>query len=154
MYFVISIVETRKNSRSVYAKAISAETGESLNNAKLLAKEDNYNDIYPIEISFSPDRQLLLIENYNLAQMQLIDLKTLQEIFVKKMPAGTQDDALSIWEVRTDDDGNLLCFYKNKDKTRQQSGVGRIPVGSEKMIAVDLPLDVNAHAYLASHIFQ
>jgi hypothetical protein len=151
IYFILSMVETRKNLRSVYAKAISAETGESMSTAKLLAKQENYKDANPMEIIFSPDRQLLLIPNYDLARIQLIDVKTFQEIFTKKMPQGSTEDALSIWAVRTDDDGNLLCYYRNTDKERQRSGMGKIPVSSDKMIAVDLPLDVNDHAYLASH---
>ncbi len=158
IYFIISMVETRKNSRSVYAKALSASNGESLGAAQLLAKQDDYGGLFPLQLDFSRDKQKILIINYALSEMKLVEMLNFKEVFTKKIPEQTGNDAISVTSLDVDDDGNVLCIYEHTIKengkiVEKHPGIGKIPVNSNQLLAFDLKFNV-AHAEIKSSLLQ
>jgi hypothetical protein len=184
IYFIISLLETRKNSRSVYAKTISADKGEALGPAKLLAKEEDYKSTKKFDISFSPDTSLILIKSafvpmsrsktgttptfasftcYN--TVKLITLEGYKEVFTKEMPVSDNNRDLGITSVSTDNEGNLLCIFTHIEKQKDlfgnvsnfkaiDPGIGKMPLATSKLLAFDLNIDVNDHAYLITNSLE
>ncbi len=184
IYFIISLLETRKNTRSVYAKIITAEKGEIIGPTKLLAKEEDYKSNKKFEVSFSPDTSLILVKSafvpmdrsktgttptfasftcYN--SVKLIQLEGYKEIFNKEMPASDDKGELGITSVSTDNEGNLLCIYthiaKKKDMFGSTAlieginpGIGKMPAAASKLMIFDLNVDVNDHAYLLTNSLE
>lgn len=166
IYFIVSFVETRKNSRSVYMKVLKSTTGEEQGPAQLLAKEDDFGTLEKFGVSFSQDSSLVLVKNrysridYSACtKVKLFDLESTKEIFSKDMPAEDVNGSLDITSVNTDNEGNLLCIYTHTGKPKDPSsylfpGIGKIPVNSTQMKSFDLNIGVNDHAYLTTNDLQ
>ncbi len=183
IYFIISMVETRKNTRSVHIKTINADNGAPLGVAQLLAKEEDYKLTEKFDVSFSQDTSLVLVKNNYIPRerrgatttfttadftcyktVKLFKLDGYKEVFSKDMPASDSNGDLGITSVSTDNEGNLLCIYthivKQKDAfgtsafKASRPGIGKIPAGDTRLLAFDLNMDINDHAYLLSNNLQ
>jgi hypothetical protein len=181
LYFVLSLLETRKNRRSVYVKAIRSDNGESLGPAQLLAEEEDFKSTEKFDVSFSPDTTLILIKSgirptesrgtqivsakfLSYKYVKLFDIKTYKELFKKEMPTSDAKGELAITSVSSDNVGNLLCIYSHLDKPKDlfgtkeirafAPGLGKIPVNSTQLIPFDLDIKVNDHAYLLTNSLQ
>jgi hypothetical protein len=166
IYFIISFVEPRKNSRSVYMKILKATTGVEQGPAQLLAKEEDFGSTEKFEVSFSQDSSLVLVKNnysqinyFYCTKVKLFDLESTKEIFSKSMPVEDISGKLDVTSVNTDNEGNLLCVYTHTGKSKDPGihlfpGIGKIPVNSTQMKSFDLNIGVNDHAYLTTNNLQ
>ncbi|HET6226510.1 MAG TPA: hypothetical protein VFF27_09545 [Bacteroidia bacterium] len=184
IYFIISILETRKNMRSVYAKTISADNGQAIGTAKLLAKEENFKATEKFSVSFSPDSSSVLIKSGFVPSerrgatttfitapftcyksVKLVKLDGYTDVFTKEMPLSDANGDLGITSVSTDNNGNLLCIYTHVVKEKDmfgtsaikgtKPGIGKIPASPDsKFIPFDLNVGVNDHAYLFTNNLQ
>ncbi len=159
IYFFLSILETRKNSRSVYAKSMNCENGEVLGKAELIASEDKYGQLSLLSVAFSPDttKALVLfnqgdgINPYYIKRVLLVELKSNKELFNKEMPVSDDKGNLQCTSVSADNKGNLSCIYSRKEGS---PGIGKIAFSSTQLKTFDLNIDVNDHAYLTANILQ
>jgi hypothetical protein len=163
IYFFLSLLEPRKNTRSVYVKTLNTANGEVLGKALLLASEENFKGTEKFVLSFSQDTTMVLIKSVyttyigqpttRYEKVKLFDLKTNQEIFTKEMPTSDVNGKLECTSVNVDNNGNLLCIYSHTSGDGAP-GVGKIPVNSTQMNSFDLNIGVNDHAYLISNNLQ
>jgi hypothetical protein len=175
IYFFLSLLETRNNTRSVYSKTMETAKGNILGKAELLAQESEFKDVEKLEISFSNDTTLALIKfpfrpkkriglTNNFAsttfacinKVKLFDLKTNKEIFTKEFPLTDSNGKLGITSAQTDNNGNLVCIYTHVTSQfeGEKPGIAKVPVNSTELTSFDLNLGVNDHAYLISNVLQ
>jgi hypothetical protein len=167
IYFIISLLETRKNSRSVYIKSIDTNMGDAKEAAQLLMKEDHYKGLEKFDILFSQNASLVLIKgkysnvgsDVTIKHVRLIELKNYKEIYTKEMPSADANGELKVTGVTTDNEGNLICIYAHTGKPKDPDsellpGLGKIPLKSIEMKSFDLNIGVNNHAYLITNNLQ
>lgn len=159
IYFFLSILETRKNSRSVFAKSMNCDNGAILGKAELIASEEKYGGVSLLGVAFSPDTTKALVKfdqttvgfTSFIKKVVLVDLKSNKELFSKELPVSDDKGDLECTSVSSDNKGNLSCIYS---RTKGSPGIGKIAFSSTALKTFDLNIEVNDHAYLTANILQ